>query len=281
MHHLGKLTRHTCHCWFFALFSKGRYDDCPFHFQRVNPKSEAWYISEFQVDCQKKQSPVVSDDVPLERETDDREQAHQSEVGLNRLENLTPTETKKRGMAEFAFTEKKKWQGTTFRFMMYLWNDCMHNYTCSNCKFPSSKIRCQFQILEWISRWETGGWMNSQILSVGGWGTFFGPGANRRLSWANKHRHLTSFNQTVKSKFARTPFHLKTFFICSWFETEILLTHLTHTYEKKGINRDWVLRSFFWQFLVISELGSQIYIVKSAILIFWVFLSIFLHKITL
>ena len=27
-------------------------------------------------------------------------------MGLNRLENLTPTETKKRGMAEFAFAEK-------------------------------------------------------------------------------------------------------------------------------------------------------------------------------
>ena len=38
---------------------------------------------------------------------------------------------------------------------------------------------------------------------------------------------------------------------------------------------------FFWRFLVISGLGSQIYIVKSAILIFWVFLSIFLHEITL
>ena len=62
---------------------------------------------QLQVDFQKKQSPVVSDDVPLERETDDREQAHQSEMGLNRLENLTPTETKKRGMAEFAFTQKK------------------------------------------------------------------------------------------------------------------------------------------------------------------------------
>ena len=107
MHYLRKLTRHTCHCWFFALFFQKGDDDCPFHFQRVNPKSEAWYISKLQADCQKKQSPVVSDDVPLERETDDREQAHQSEMGLNRLENLTPTETKKRGMAEFAFTEKK------------------------------------------------------------------------------------------------------------------------------------------------------------------------------
>ena len=38
---------------------------------------------------------------------------------------------------------------------------------------------------------------------------------------------------------------------------------------------------FFWRFLVISELGSRIYIVKSAILIFWVFLPIFLHEITL
>ena len=37
----------------------------------------------------------------------------------------------------------------------------------------------------------------------------------------------------------------------------------------------------YWHFLVISELGSRIYIVKSAILIFWVFLSIFLHEITL
>ena len=34
-------------------------------------------------------------------------------------------------------------------------------------------------------------------------------------------------------------------------------------------------------FLVISELRSRIYIVKSAILIFWVFLLIFLYKITL
>ena len=276
MHYLRKVTRHTCHCWFFAVFFKKGDDDCPFHFQRVNPKSEAWYISKLQADCQKKQSPVVSDDVPLERETDDREQAHQSEMGLNRLENLTPTETKKRGMAEFAFTEKKKqkWQGTTFWFMMYLWNDCVHNDTCSNCKFPSIKIRCQFQILEWISSWETGGWMNSQILSVGGWGTFFGRGANRRLSWANKHRHLTSFNQTVKSKFARTPFHLKTSFICSWFETEIL------PMQKKWVNRDWVIRFFLLQFLVISELGSRIYIVKSAILVFWAFLLIFLHEIT-
>ena len=158
--------------------------------------------------------------------------------------------------------------------MMYLWNDCMHNYTCSNCKFPSSKIRCQFQILEWISRWETGGWMNSQILSVGGWGTFFGRGANRRLSWANKHRHLTSFNQTVKSKFARTPFHLKTFFICSWFETEILLTHLTHTYTKKWVNRDWVLRFFLAIFGHFWAREPNLHC-KSAILVLWAFLLIF------
>ena len=38
---------------------------------------------------------------------------------------------------------------------------------------------------------------------------------------------------------------------------------------------------FFWRFLVISGLGSRIYIVKSAILSFWVFLSTFLHEITL
>ena len=53
-----------------------------------------------------------------------------------------------------------------------------------------------------------------------------------------------------------------------------------HTYKMFSANRDQV-QSFFWVFLVISELGSQIYIVKSAILIFWVFLSIFLHEITL
>ena len=38
---------------------------------------------------------------------------------------------------------------------------------------------------------------------------------------------------------------------------------------------------FFGVFLVISELGSQIYIVKSAILIFFVFLLIFLYEITM
>ena len=53
-----------------------------------------------------------------------------------------------------------------------------------------------------------------------------------------------------------------------------------HTYTKNWVNRDWVI-CFFWRFLVISELGSRIYIVKSAILIFWVFLPIFLHEITL
>ena len=167
-----------------------------------------------------------------------------------------PRQRKEEWLSVLSPRKKQKWQGTTFWFMMYLWNDCVHNDTCSNCKFPSIKIRCQFQILEWISSWETGGWMNSQILSVGGWGTFFGRGANRRLSWANKHGHLTSFNQTVKSKFARTPFHLKTFFICSWIETEILLAHLTNTYAKKWVNCDWVIR-FFWKFLVISELGSK------------------------
>ena len=41
----------------------------------------------------------------------------------------------------------------------------------------------------------------------------------------------------------------------------------------KGIER-----SVFWRFLVISELGSRIYIVKSAILIFLVFLSIVCMK---
>ena len=38
---------------------------------------------------------------------------------------------------------------------------------------------------------------------------------------------------------------------------------------------------FFWRFLVISGLWSRIYIVKSEILSFWVFLSTFLHEITL
>ena len=39
-----------------------------------------------------------------------------------------------------------------------------------------------------------------------------------------------------------------------------------HTNTKNLVNCDWVIR-FFWQFFVIIELRSQIYIVKSAIMI--------------
>ena len=53
-----------------------------------------------------------------------------------------------------------------------------------------------------------------------------------------------------------------------------------HTYKKK-LSKSRLSDPFFGRFLVISELGSRIYIVKSAILIFWVFLPIFLHEITL
>ena len=50
---------------------------------------------------------------------------------------------------------------------------------------------------------------------------------------------------------------------------------------KKKIPQSRFSDPFFWRFLVISGLGSRIYIVKSAILSFWVFLSTFLHEITL
>ena len=40
-------------------------------------------------------------------------------MGLNRLENLTLTETKKRGMAEFAFTEKKKTKMTRDNILIH------------------------------------------------------------------------------------------------------------------------------------------------------------------
>ena len=58
--------------------------------------------------------------------------------------------------------------------------------------------------------------------------------------------------------------------------------HLKYTIpiQKKWVNRDWVTR-FFWQFLVISELGSQIYMVISAILVCWAFILILFHGITL
>ena len=80
---------------------------------------------------------------------------------------------------------------------------------------------------------------------------------------------------------------------------EIPSTPLCHTYSEppgcedspggiqnipylyKKLSKSRFSDPFFWQFLVISELGSRIYIVKLAILIFLVFLSIFLHEITL
>ena len=52
-------------------------------------------------------------------------------------------------------------------------------------------------------------------------------------------------------------------------------------YLYKKLSKSRFSDPFFWRFLVISGLGSQIYIVKSAILSFWVFLSTFLHEITL
>ena len=50
---------------------------------------------------------------------------------------------------------------------------------------------------------------------------------------------------------------------------------------KKKLSKSRFSDPFFGRFLFISGLGSQIYIVKSAILSFWVFLSTFLHEITL
>ena len=52
-------------------------------------------------------------------------------------------------------------------------------------------------------------------------------------------------------------------------------------YLYKKLSKSRFSDPFFGRFLVISGLGSQIYIVKSAILSFWVFLSTFLHEITL
>ena len=52
-------------------------------------------------------------------------------------------------------------------------------------------------------------------------------------------------------------------------------------YLYKKLSKSRFSDPFFWRFLVISGLGSRIYIVKSAILSFWVFLSTFLHEITL
>ena len=51
-----------------------------------------------------------------------------------------------------------------------------------------------------------------------------------------------------------------------------------HTYKKIWVNRDWASRFFSTFFLVISEVGSQIYIANFKI---WVFSATFLHEITL
>ena len=50
---------------------------------------------------------------------------------------------------------------------------------------------------------------------------------------------------------------------------------LYHTYTNNWVHRDRLIRVFFWQYFVISELGCQNCIVKSALLICWVFLLIF------
>ena len=53
-----------------------------------------------------------------------------------------------------------------------------------------------------------------------------------------------------------------------------------HTYSKIWVNRDWVIR-FLGFFLVISEVGSQIYIANLVIFKIWVFSATFRHEITL
>ena len=50
---------------------------------------------------------------------------------------------------------------------------------------------------------------------------------------------------------------------------------------QKKLSKSRLSDPFFWWFLVISELGSRIYIVKSAILSFECFFRFFLHEITL
>ena len=56
-------------------------------------------------------------------------------------------------------------------------------------------------------------------------------------------------------------------------------TFIYHTYYK--LSKSWLSVSFFVFFLVISEVGSQIYIANLVIFMIWMFSATFLHEITL
>merc|ERR1712004_813952 len=104
------------------------------------------------------------------------------------------------------------------------------------------------------------------------------------------HRHLPTSGRQNTVKTAPQPLIVNSAFFTLYVGIHILncldmrihqvAPKIYHTYSKILVNRDWVIR-FLGFFLVISEVGSQIYIANLAIFKILVFSVTFWHEITL